>query len=100
MKIGNYAPSADLSAIPPDQGSLKLKEMAKQKDAAKQFEALMLTQLLRASHDEDSGWLGGDEEEGASSCAMGLGEECFAQALAQRGGLGLARMVEAGLEKK
>lgn len=61
--------------------------------AAAQFEALLITQLLRASRQGGGeGWLGtGDDQ--AASAATEMAEECFAQALASQGGLGLARMI-------
>jgi len=68
-------------------------------DAAQQFESLLIGQLLKSVHESGAGgWLGtGDDE--AGSQAMELAEEQMAQALAQRGGLGLARLVVAGLQK-
>lgn len=63
--------------------------------AAHDFEALLVEQMLRSSHGED-GWLGtGDDK--SDDAAMGMGEEQLAQALANSGGLGLAKMIEAGL---
>lgn len=68
-------------------------------DAARQFEALLLTQLLRAARGQTSeGWLGSGEDHAASS-AMEFAEECFAQALAAQGGLGLAAMIAAELSR-
>jgi Rod binding domain-containing protein len=67
-------------------------------DAARQFEALLLAQLLRGAREAGSeGWLGTGEEDQAASCAMGLAEEQFAQALAAQGGLGLASLIVSGL---
>jgi Rod binding domain-containing protein len=68
-------------------------------DAARQFEALLITQLLRAARGESEGWLGSGEDQTASS-AMELAEEQFAQALAARGGLGLANLIVSGLERR
>jgi len=54
-------------------------------------------QILKSMHDEDSnGWLGGGDDQAGES-AMGLAEEQFAQALASRGGLGLAKVITQGL---
>jgi Rod binding domain-containing protein len=68
-------------------------------DAAKQFEALMLGQILKASHDSsDGGWLGtGDDQ--AGSLAVDMAEQQFAQAMSARGGLGFAKLITAGLER-
>jgi len=69
----------------------------KTQDAAQQFEALLLTQILQSAHDPDGGWLGGSDSSG--SCAAGYAEQRLAAALAQQGGLGLAKMIAAGLEQ-
>lgn len=66
--------------------------------AARDFEALLLGQILRSVHDE-GGWLGtGDDD--AGSAAIGLGEEQLARTLAASGGLGLSRMIESGLRSR
>jgi len=69
-------------------------------DAARQFESLLIGQLLKASHGSSgSGWMGtGDDQAGAQ--AIDLAEEQLAQTLAQQGGLGLAKLVVAGLRQK
>ncbi len=66
------------------------------RDAASQFEALLIGQLLKSARDSNSGWLD-DGEDQAGSTATEMAEEQLAQALARQGGLGLARMVESGL---
>jgi Rod binding domain-containing protein len=70
---------------------------AKIKSAAKQFEGLMIGQILKSVHEaSDDGWMGtGSDQSG--SIALELAEEQFAQAMANGGGLGLAKMVEKGL---
>jgi Rod binding domain-containing protein len=70
------------------------------KDAATQFEALLIGQILKTVHDEqDGGWLGtGDDK--TSESATGLADDYFARALASRGGLGLAQVVTKGLETR
>jgi peptidoglycan hydrolase FlgJ len=68
-------------------------------DAAKQFEALMLGQILKTARESsDGGWLGtGDDHSG--ELALELGEQQFAQAMSSRGGLGIAKLVTAGLDR-
>jgi len=67
------------------------------RDAASQFEALLISQVLKASHEgEDQGWLGTGEDQTAGAM-MSLAEDFFARAMAARGGFGLARMVASGL---
>jgi flagellar protein FlgJ len=85
----------DTLAIPPvttlsPAGSLRPKNL---KDAATQFEALMVSQMLKDMRTASgSGWLGTGEDD-SSACMMDLAEEHLAQVLAQQGGLGIARMV-------
>jgi flagellar protein FlgJ len=69
------------------------------KGAAKQFEALLIGQMMKSMHDSEGGWLGtGDDN--SSSSAMEYGQEIFAQSMAQSGGLGLSNMIAAGLQKQ
>lgn len=68
--------------------------------AAKQFEALMISQILKSAHgSESSGWLGAGEEDDSSSTAIQVAEEYLGQAIANGGGLGIAGMVMRGLKK-
>jgi Rod binding domain-containing protein len=68
-------------------------------DAAKQFEALMLSEILKASHDSSGGgWLGTGEDHG-SELALDMATQQFAQAMSAKGGFGLAKMVIDGLER-
>ncbi|HEX8984046.1 MAG TPA: hypothetical protein VF767_01390 [Bryobacteraceae bacterium] len=71
------------------------------KQAATQFEALLMAQMLkdmRAS--SGSGWMGAGEEDQSSSCMLDLAEEHLSQTLASQGGLGLAKMMIAGVGKR
>jgi len=62
--------------------------------AAQQFEALMLHQLLSSAKDSSSGgWMGTGEQDQAGLQAVEMAQEQFAQAMAARGGLGLARII-------
>jgi flagellar protein FlgJ len=67
-------------------------------DAAQQFEALLMGQILRSARQSGSGWLGGGEDSSAE-CATDYAEQQFAAVLAQQGGLGLAHMIAKGLER-
>jgi flagellar protein FlgJ len=70
---------------------------AKVRQSAKQFEALLIGQMLKSMRDSEGGWLGtGDDD--ASSSAMEYAQESFAQSLANSGGLGLAKLVVKGLQ--
>src|SRR5579871_812299 len=69
-------------------------------DSAKQFESLMLAQMLKTMHEEDGeGWLGTGEDQ-TSSSAMGMADEYFAKAMASKGGLGLAHMISTSMERR
>ena len=70
------------------------------KDAASQFEGLMIGEILKAAHgDSDEGAFGG-EADPASASAMDFANEYFARAMAAKGGLGLSNMIAAGLLKQ
>jgi len=68
-------------------------------DTAKQFEALVIGQVLKtAQESSEGGWLGsGDDQTG--QLTLEIAEQGFAQALAARGGLGIAKMVTPLLER-
>ena len=65
--------------------------------AAKEFEALLIAQMLRSAR-ESSADSEGDGAETNSSLKE-LGEQQFAQSLANSGGLGVAKIVVAGLSR-
>jgi Rod binding domain-containing protein len=70
------------------------------KDAASQFEALLIGQILKTVHqDSDDASLGGDSDP-ASASAMDFANDYFARAMAAKGGLGLTKMIVSGLEKQ
>jgi Rod binding domain-containing protein len=67
----------------------------KTKDAARQFEALLIGELLKSSREAGgAGWLGTGEQDQAGQLGLEVAEQEFAKMLAAKGGLGLARMVE------
>ena len=67
--------------------------------AAEQFEALLIGQMLKSMHESDSGGWTGTDNDDAGAQAVELAEEQLAQAMANHGGLGLARLVAGGLQK-
>jgi flagellar protein FlgJ len=68
--------------------------------AAMDFEALLIAQMLKSVRESDGGMTGdGDEQDETNSPMLELGEQQFAQALSNSGGLGIAKMVIAGLTK-
>ncbi len=64
-------------------------------DAAQQFEALLIGQMLRsvreASQDDDS--------DQAGATMFDLADQQFSQLLSKNGGMGLAHMIVKGLDK-
>lgn len=72
---------------------------AKIHDAAQQFEALLLSQILRSERESGNGWLGSGGDP-AGDCATDFAEQQFATLLAQQGGLGLANLISAGLKSE
>jgi Rod binding domain-containing protein len=69
---------------------------------AKQFEALMIGQILKSAREATGGgWLesGDDQDDQTGSMVMELGEQGLSQALAAHGGLGIAKMVTANLAR-
>ena len=70
----------------------------KVRDAAQQFEALLIGQILRSARQSGSGWLGG--EDSSAKCATDYAAQQFAAVLAQKGGLGLPDMIAKGLKPK
>jgi Rod binding domain-containing protein len=73
-------------------------EQLKRTGAAKDFEALLLSQMLHSVREAGSGWLDSGEDQ-SSDAAFGLGEEELARALSQSGGIGLAKLIDVGLQK-
>jgi Rod binding domain-containing protein len=67
--------------------------------AASEFEALLMGEIMKSAREADgSGWLGTDDDEAGSTMSE-LSEQQLSQALAAGGGLGLAKMIAAGLTK-
>ncbi len=66
--------------------------------AAKQFEALLIGEMLKSVREaSDDGWLGGGSDSSAES-AFGIAENQLAQTMSQNGGFGLAKTIRHALE--
>jgi Rod binding domain-containing protein len=79
--------------------SAKKDSPAKIRQAATDFEALLLAQLMKSARETSGGGADGAEDSEENSTMIELGEQQFAQALASSGGLGIAKMVIIGLAK-
>jgi flagellar protein FlgJ len=88
----------DLNPLTSASSGLALNEPApksrtKLEEAATQFEAMMIAQMMKSARESSGGgWLSDGNETGEDTSA-GMAEEQFAQAMARSGGLGLAKMV-------
>ncbi len=92
LPVSLPAPSPGL----PSAGSKDTIE--KVRKAATDFEALLLAQMLKSVRESGGGVTGdADEQDETNSTMLELGEQQLAQALSNSGGLGIAKMVIAGL---
>lgn len=101
--------SRDGAVIPENATFQDALQSASQKDTpekvagvAKQFEALMVGQILKTARESSGGgWLNteDDKDDQTGSMVMELAEQGLAQAIAARGGLGIAKMVTANIER-
>jgi Rod binding domain-containing protein len=90
LAVSSYLP--DATAMPATDS----RDPDRVHDAAQQFEALLMGQILRSARQGGSGWLGSGEDSSAE-CATDFAEQQFAAALAHQGGLGLAALISSGL---
>ena len=67
--------------------------------ASTDFEALLIEQMLRSARESASQDSADSDSADQNSAIVELGEQQFAQSLAHSGGLGIAKMVVAGLSK-
>jgi peptidoglycan hydrolase FlgJ len=65
-------------------------------EAAKQFEALMIGQMLRSARETASS----EGEDSTGETMFDMAGQQFAQMLANNGGFGLAKLITAGLKNK
>jgi Rod binding domain-containing protein len=99
--MSQSSPVSAAQPIPPmlEQASVKAADSpAKIKDAAQQFEGLLIAQILSTAH-EDGGWLGAGSDS-SSGAATSFAEQQLAGLIARNGGLGLASIISAGLENR
>ena len=80
-------------------GEKPKEDPAKIRKAATDFEAMLIDQMLRSAREAGGLIADGSGDNQANASLFELGEQQFAQALASSGGLGIAKMVVAGLTK-
>src|ERR1700760_4553016 len=88
MKIG----TAEITSQPATAADVQ--KQAKLVDAAQQFEATMLQELLKPLQSGQSSW-GGEEsgEDTASNTISSFGTEAVAKAISKGGGFGIAKQI-------
>jgi peptidoglycan hydrolase FlgJ len=88
------------AALPRGHNRQRADDPARIVDAAKQFESLLIGQLLKSMRASgEGGWLGTSGDQ-AGGQIMELAQEQLAQALAEQGGRGLRRVVVDGLKRE
>ncbi len=65
-------------------------------DAAQQFEALLIGQMLRSAHEASQD----DDNDQSGATMTDMADQQFAQLLSKNGGMGLAHMIVTGLNKE
>jgi flagellar protein FlgJ len=87
-------PSPQVSLV----ASRKADDPARIHDAAQQFEALLIGQMLRSVRESGGNWLKtGDDS--AGDCATDFAEQQLAATMAKQGGFGLANLISTGLTR-
>jgi len=73
---------------------------ASPRDAARQFEALLIEQAFKAFQEgQSAGWLGAGEDSAATSL-LEFGQQELARVIADAGGFGLARLLAEGIARQ
>lgn len=79
---------------------LPKQKVSKIHEAAQQFEALMIGEMLKSVRESSSdGWLGSGDSD-ASDSALGMAEGQLSTAIANGGGIGLASMIERSVTRQ
>jgi Rod binding domain-containing protein len=82
-----------LSAVTPASMNAAAPTPTKVEGAAKQFEALMIAQMLRTARENT------EDGDSSSSTMLDVADQQFSQVLANNGGLGLATLIVKGLNQ-
>lgn len=88
--VQSLNPNLPLTSDAPAASSLAASSKAE--GAAKQFEALMIGQMLRTARENT------EDPDSSGSTMLDLADQQFSQVLANNGGLGLATLVVKGLK--
>lgn len=82
-----------LSAITPAMLDTPAASSTKVEGAAKQFEGLMIAQMMRTARENT------EDQDSSGSTMLDLADQQFSQVLANNGGLGLAKLVVKGINQ-
>ena len=85
------------SGTPPAHSSIAKDSPEKVRDAARQFEGLLIAQMLKSARESSSGGIGGDDH--TSDSVVEMAEQQLSSILSSSGGLGLSRIIVQGLSK-
>jgi flagellar protein FlgJ len=83
--------TGSLSAVTPASMGATTAAPTKVEGAAKQFEALMIAQMLKTARENT------EDGDSSSSTMLDVADQQFSQVLANNGGLGLANLIVKGL---
>jgi Rod binding domain-containing protein len=82
-----------LTAIIPSVADTPTAPPTKVEGAAKQFEALMIAQMLRTARENT------EDSDSSGSTMLDVADQQFSQVLANNGGFGLAKLIVKGLNQ-
>ena len=91
----------ELTALQKTGPRTDMGEVGKVKDtksAAREFEALLIGQLMQSAFSPEQMGLGGEMDSGGQTM-LDFGREHLARVIAEGGGLGLGKLIESGLAK-
>ena len=88
--LANTAAASSMAAPEARKRDSPIDSPASIQDAAGKFEALLIGQLLKTARQSASE---GSEQDHSAASLLDMADEHFAELIAARGGLGLARMV-------
>jgi flagellar protein FlgJ len=91
---------ASLPTAATDGPKAKQTDPKKLKETAQQFEALLISQMLKTARESNPGGLGGETDDKSGDSMMDMAEQQLSQILAAGGGLGLAKLVIQGISPK
>jgi Rod binding domain-containing protein len=88
-----------IASAPALLGIIAEPKPTKIEDAARQFESILIAQMLRSGRESASALGDEDESDSGGSTMIEVAEQQFAQMLAKQGGIGLTQMVVVGLKR-